>query len=375
MYGILKFLISYVRINLCCDNVFMSEHFLYNTPGVNLLCAILKRKTGEGLAEYLRPRLFDPLGMGSVRCDKLTDGTDIGGGGLFWSLEDFCRFALFLLNRGSWEGRQLLAEEWFGRACVPQITASLAGGDPCGYGYLIWMGRRKGAFQCNGMLGQYAIILPEQEAFVVTMANCTLFPEASDCQNRLADLVYDILVEGMQEDAFPEDPEEQILLSRRLKKLALPGLSYSWSDMEKKLAGKVYRTETPVSAAAFLGYQFLNESPLHRISVEEISFRPEEDVLWLLAGRDGRIRIPLGKKSAFVRQELCGETAAGCARWRSRRCLELEIRLLEGILGVRYLFRFSKEGDAFTVEADPIQAFGFSAGAVDADRWSFRLSE
>ena len=347
------------------------KHFLYSNPGVNLLVAVLKKKTGMNMVEYLRPRLLEPLEMeAGIHCDALQDGTEIGGGGLFWSLADFSRFALFLLNRGRIGDKQLLNEGWFDRACTEQIRTGDSP-DAEGYGYLIWMGRAENAYECRGMLGQYAVILPGQDAFVVTTANGSLFPEAGNNQERIVDLIYDVLVNGMEEKPLPEDRESYLLLQDRIGKLSLPALPYSWSDMENKLRGKVYRTGTPLTAAAFLGYEFLNKSPLHQLHFSELSFCTKQDRLELILHAEETLMIPLGKKGNFLTSDVCGETSAACARWRSRRCMELEIRLLEGILGIRYLLRFDPDGNSFVVEADPIQAFGFSAGSVDADQWIF----
>ena len=61
-------------------------HFLYNTAGTNLLAAILARKTGQTLTQFLKPRLFEPLGMGDVYCHALSDGTEMGGAGSYLTL-------------------------------------------------------------------------------------------------------------------------------------------------------------------------------------------------------------------------------------------------------------------------------------------------
>lgn len=62
-------------------------HFLYNTAGTNMLSAIITRKTGLTLTQFLQPRLFDPLEMGQVFCQPLADGTEMGGAGMYLTLE------------------------------------------------------------------------------------------------------------------------------------------------------------------------------------------------------------------------------------------------------------------------------------------------
>ena len=75
-----------------------------------MLCAILKKKTGQDLTEFLQPRLFDPLGMGEIYCQRLPDpmGVQLGGGGMKLSLENMARFAYFMLQDGHWEGQAIL---------------------------------------------------------------------------------------------------------------------------------------------------------------------------------------------------------------------------------------------------------------------------
>lgn len=90
--------------------------FMYNTAGTNMLCAALKRRTGENLFEYLTPRLFEPLGMENIECFRLPDGIEMGGAGSRLKTEDMARFILFVSRHGKWEGKQLLNAEWFDMA-------------------------------------------------------------------------------------------------------------------------------------------------------------------------------------------------------------------------------------------------------------------
>ena len=83
------------------------SHFLYNTAGTNMLCAILRKKAGQSLTEFLGPRLFAPLGMTDIQCHTLPDGTSMGGAGCSLTIGDMARFMQFVANRGQWEGPHL----------------------------------------------------------------------------------------------------------------------------------------------------------------------------------------------------------------------------------------------------------------------------
>ena len=77
-----------------------------------------------------------------------------------------------MLNRGRWEGRQLLEEEWFDLACTKQIeTAGDAEGHvkewAYGYGFQCWMCRTPGSFRADGAFGQFGVVLPDKDLFVI----------------------------------------------------------------------------------------------------------------------------------------------------------------------------------------------------------------
>ena len=148
--------------------------YKYNTAGTNMLAAVLKRKTGCDVTEFLKPRLLEPLGITSLTCSKCPgpEAVEMAGGGMRMTTEDMARFIYFVLNRGRWEGRQLLEEEWFNLACTKQIeTAGDAEGHvkewAYGYGFQCWMCRTPGSFRADGAFGQFGVVLPDKDLFVI----------------------------------------------------------------------------------------------------------------------------------------------------------------------------------------------------------------
>lgn len=69
-----------------------------------MLAAVLRRKTGQNVTEFLKPRLLEPLGITSLTCALLGDGTELGGGGMKMVTEDMAKFTYFLSRQGEWEG-------------------------------------------------------------------------------------------------------------------------------------------------------------------------------------------------------------------------------------------------------------------------------
>ena len=148
--------------------------YKYNTAGTNMLAAVLKRKTGCDVTEFLKPRLLEPLGITSLTCSKCQgpEAVEMAGGGMRMTTEDMARFIYFVLNRGRWEGRQLLEEEWFDLACTKQIeTAGDSEGHvkewAYGYGFQCWMCRTPGSFRADGAFGQFGVVLPDKDLFVI----------------------------------------------------------------------------------------------------------------------------------------------------------------------------------------------------------------
>ena len=86
--------------------------FIYNTPGSYMLSAIVQKVTGETVFDYLRPRLFDPLGIKNPTWDASPQGITFGGVGLNIRTEDIARFGLLYLQKGEWNGKQLLPASW-----------------------------------------------------------------------------------------------------------------------------------------------------------------------------------------------------------------------------------------------------------------------
>lgn len=130
--------------------------FHYNSLNTYLLSALVRQVSGESLCDYLRPRLFDPLGIGEVYWETCPRGIEKGGWGLFIRPEDMAKLALLVMQRGVWQGKRLLSEEWIAAATTAQTEAPADYGD-YDYGYQIWTGRSQHRFLFNGMVGQNAM--------------------------------------------------------------------------------------------------------------------------------------------------------------------------------------------------------------------------
>jgi CubicO group peptidase (beta-lactamase class C family) len=144
--------------------------FAYNQPCTYTLASIIQRNAGMSLTRYLRPRLFDPLGIGPVGWNTFPPGREQGFSGLHARTEDIAKLGLLYLRRGRWEGAQLISQEWVAEATSVQVSNP---GQPepdwrQGYGFQFWMSRH--GYRGDGAFGQFCVILPEQDTVIVTTA-------------------------------------------------------------------------------------------------------------------------------------------------------------------------------------------------------------
>ena len=141
--------------------------FQYNSLNTFVLSAIVTKRTGETLTEYLTPRLFGPLGITKYYWETCPKGITKGGWGLFLCAEDMAKLGQLYLQRGKWNGQQLVSEYWIEISTARHLKTQ---NDTYGYGYQLWMEQRPGSFEYNGMLGQNVIIYPDMDMVLVTNA-------------------------------------------------------------------------------------------------------------------------------------------------------------------------------------------------------------
>ena len=140
--------------------------FQYNNVGPYLAGVLVQRRAGCTLDRYLTPRLFAPLGIIAPTWETDPMGYSFGAGGLFLCVSELLRFGELLLAGGKWNGRQLIPADYIAEASSKQVEN---GGE--GYGYLFWRGAHN-TYRADGKYGQYAIVLPDDNAVIAVNAEC-----------------------------------------------------------------------------------------------------------------------------------------------------------------------------------------------------------
>lgn len=209
--------------------------FVYNTPGTYMLSAIVQKVTGQTVFDYLQPRLFKPLGIANPTWDTSPQGITFGGVGLNIRTEDIARFGQLYLQKGEWNGKQLLPAAWVETATARQTSN---GSEPTsdwdqGYGYQFWRCRH-GLYRGDGAFGQFCIVMPQQDA-VVAITSGTRDMQA------VMNLVWDKLLPAMQPTPLPADPETDRKLEHALAGLTLhQPQGPATSAMPAQVSGKTY---------------------------------------------------------------------------------------------------------------------------------------
>lgn len=218
--------------------------FLYNSMATYMLSAIVQKTTGQKVIDYLQPRLFEPLGITGIDWETDPKGINTGGWGLRLKTEDIAKFAQLFLQKGTWQGRQLLPAGWAEEASTAHIIQHsdypqerrAASDWEQGYGYQMWRSRN-GAYRGDGAFGQYALVMPEQDAIIAITS------ESPDLQGEL-NLVWKVLLPAMQPGKLPADNKADKELSQKLAALKLaPAPMKQVASDSSAIAGKQYRIE------------------------------------------------------------------------------------------------------------------------------------
>ena len=216
--------------------------FLYNTLGTYMLSAIVQKVTGEKLIDYLKPRLFDPLGITGMDWEVDPRGINVGGWGLRIKTEDMAKFAQLFLQKGKWNGKQILPASWIEEASTLKIVQhpeySQVKRDSSdweqGYCYQMWRCRHN-AYRGDGAYGQFMIVMPEKDAVVAITA------ETPNMQEEI-NLVWDNILPAIHEGKLPAS-ENTKKLHEKLSSLALAVPVKTISPLEAKISGKTFALE------------------------------------------------------------------------------------------------------------------------------------
>lgn len=315
-------------------------HFLYNTPATFMASALVQKATGQTVLDYLTPRLFEPLGITRPTWQTNSQGISLGGYGLSLRTEDIARFGQLYLQKGEWEGNQLVPSSWVESATARQTSN---GSNPSsdwdqGYGFQFWRCRH-GAYRGDGAFGQYCLIMPDQDAVLAITSG------VRDMQAVL-NLVWEELLPAMQPKRLPRDRGLENRLKERLTNLVLaPQAGEASSPLAESIASRTY------------------DFPANDPGVESIQLVPDADSadVTIVLRRDGtEHRITCGhgtwiKQPTTLELGAKGKTAA-CGAWVEEASYLAKLCFYETPYTLTLRSRFA--ADEVVLDAEMNVAFG-----------------
>lgn len=320
-------------------------HFKYNTPATFMQSAIVQKVTGQTVLDYLRPRLFEPLGIEHPVWDTNFQGISLGGYGLRVRTEDIAKLGQFYLQKGRWNGKQLLPAEWIDMASSKQVSN---GSNPKsdwnqGYGFQFWRCRHD-AFRGDGAFGQYCVVMPNQDAVIAITSGINDMQAVLNC-------IWDKFLPACQPKKLRSNRDAQAQLKARLAHLELaPVRGAETSD----LATKVMNCKFVFPA---------NDQKLDSLSLNSSDGGKGVTLVLRLDGKDMNLpagfrqwqkgRAPLlgGRLAQFM-----DEPVAGTFAWTANDTLEAKVCAYLTPFNITYRLKF--EGDQVTLDREANVSFG-----------------
>ena len=317
------------------------SRFQYDSMCTFMLSAIVQRVTGLTMLDYLNTKLFGPMHIAVADWETSPDGINTGGWGLRVQAETMAKLGLLLLNKGNWQGRQLVSADYVTAACSRLIDGGAKETVPPtdgnqGYGYQVWQSKWPGSYRADGAMGQYTVVVPQEDLVVVILGMKLYGHEELAC-------IWNQLMPGMRN--APLQPEKK--LQKRLEnlcataKLPLP-----------RVAAKRINNQ----AKAILGHSLQlphNRFGLKQITVDDGSLHLAYDdgceEALAMGNRDWRYSTLNGYPYYSInsinrmRGFKNGFTAAATYVWTSGATLEVRIHYVDWISGLTFVFDFDKK--------------------------------
>lgn len=323
--------------------------FLYNSPGTYMLSAIVQKVTGQKIIDYLKPLLFDPLGIQNIDWETDPKGINTGGWGLRLKTDDMAKFGQLFLQKGKWNGKQILPKEWVEDASAMHIMqnpdAPQAQKDASdwlqGYGYQMWRCRNNG-YRADGANGQFIIILPEKDAVIVLTA------EETNMQSEI-NLVWKYVFPALKDKKLASNTSAYNKLKEQMSKTALPIVSGTTNvDFEKNISSKSFGVFSKGKSLKNVSFVFQNNICSLKLETDSVTHTiPFGFGKWEQSNTSklGPYLVARGRNN---RVGLWPYKVAGSYTWNDAKTLELTLRYIESPHTETILCSF--EGDSVKLD-------------------------
>ena len=297
--------------------------WVYTSAASYMLSAIITKSTGQRLADYLRPRMLEPMGIRDLQWDVSPEGFTPGGNGLSWSTADSLKLGMLYAHKGVWRGKQLLSANWVAEASKKQVADSP-------YGYQWWIGPG-GEFYALGLFCQLSIVFPEHNAVLAIFA-------AIDGSAKLLPAIWKHFPSAFESSPLPVSPDAAALLQRESKLQLLKPYPPSDSPASARISGRLFKLTSNDQAASTVGFEFSRTTVRH-------SLTDERGAHSVTAGLGKWIDQSTTMTGARLHHEYQPDTmrvVAG-AVWRSPSELEMTWQFLESAFRDTVVCRFDED--------------------------------
>ncbi|HAH25948.1 MAG TPA: serine hydrolase, partial [Prolixibacteraceae bacterium] len=298
---------------------------MYNSGASYMLSSIVKKVSGQTAHEYLRTRLYEPLDIQGATWTENFEGVNMGASHLRMKTENLAKFGQLYLQKGKWNGKQVLSEKWIAEATSKQIENGKNDSSwGYGYGYQFWL-NPPGGYRADGAFGQFSMVLPEQDAVVVITS------ESIDTKTTMQ-LVWEGLVPAMTNATLPDSSIENKQLRNDLKGLKYdPPKQGTRSPIANKISGKEFQLENNQFNTKSVSFKFKGDQCIFTLKEDG---KPDIVITngmnyWI---REGNLK-PAPHSLFSLRRIDFDSIVAASATWQDEKTLLLTWRFIETVHG------------------------------------------
>lgn len=326
--------------------------FDYSNISTFLLGGVLTEVTGMDVLRFAREALFNPLGINNVRWERTRDGQPIAWARMWLMPNDLAKIGLLYLQKGRWNGEQIISEAWIEASVTPHAypknAVDILNADftrnreassqnwvsqrffrtfSDGYGYQWWLDRA-GNYTALGTHGQYLIVSPESNVIVVAFCKCRGL-----AQFEPAHLFYDFVLPSIQSDTpLPETPEASAALAALAtppaREAVLRG-AVEHADIVERISGTTFLLDPNPYNTDNLRFDFNKD-----MSEVEINYTARED--WTVrytVGLDGVPRQTENETGSYVAE----------GTWTAPDTLEVSVEIVGYTTFDGWVFQFGED--------------------------------
>ena len=321
--------------------------FVYNSAATYMLSAIIQKVTSQTLLSYLESKLFNQLGI-LATWETCPNGINTGGWGLNITTEDIAKFGQLYLQKGMWNNKRILSEEWINTSTAVHIAN---GNDEDsdwsqGYGYQFWRCRHN-IYRGDGAFGQFCIVIPDQDA-VIAITSAT-----NDMQSVL-NCVWEYLLPAFDDLSNYADESIQETLEHKLTSLSLSDAlkKHNSSPISKQVSNKHYEFEKNEYNIKTLWINFRED--ISTFTIVDNKYKHQLDCgigKWL----ESKTTL-LSYESEDSTQHLNKSLTAAIGNWKDPCTFILSIRFIETLFCYTIIFKFND--DNLMIEPSVNVSFG-----------------